>query len=158
MRRQNITQSDGATQIKYSEPLQSFNVNTGEQEVKTRQLIHACWVWSYNSTFLASRCVYSRQWVSGWMRKLLQHSLSPLWSLLSWRVWDRRATQTWVTEWLLGSFLSTFRQKTKRFSDFIFKWHFKLNSSYLLVLEANRSASFSRERAYSLSISPRRRR
>lgn len=65
------------------------------------------WVSACSSTFFARRCVYSTQCVRGWVRKLLQLSLSPLWSLLSWRVWDSRASHTWDTELLLGSFLST---------------------------------------------------
>lgn len=57
-------------------------------------------------TFFASRCVYSRHCVSGWIRTLLQLSLRRLWSRLSWRVWDNRAIQTWATVLLLGSFLT----------------------------------------------------
>lgn len=57
------------------------------------------------STFLARRWVYSKQCARGWIRKLLQLSLSPLWSLLSWRVWDSRASHTCATELPLGSFL-----------------------------------------------------
>lgn len=67
--------------------------------------------WSVDiSTFFASRCVYSRHCVRGWIRTLLQLSLSRLWSRLSWRVCDRRATQTWATVLLLGSFLTTCKQ------------------------------------------------
>lgn len=72
------------------------------------------WVSACSSTFFARRCVYSTQCVRGWVRKLLQLSLSPLWSLLSWRVWDSRVSHTWDTELLLGSFLSVVMHKQEK--------------------------------------------
>lgn len=72
------------------------------------------WVSACSSTFFARRCVYSTQCVRGWVRKLLQLSLSPLWSLLSWRVWDNRVSHTWDTELLLGSFLSVVMHKQEK--------------------------------------------
>lgn len=72
------------------------------------------WVSACSSTFFARRCVYSTQCVRGWVRKLLQLSLSPLWSLLSWRVWDSRVSHAWDTELLLGSFLSVVMHKQEK--------------------------------------------